>query len=473
MHQEIYTQVVVIGSGPSGYSAAFRCADLGLDTILIERYDKLGGVCLNVGCIPSKALLHIAKVIKEAKELCKTGVLFDKPLIDIEKIQNWKEKIINKLTNGLSDMRKIRKIRIIQGDAIFDTDKSLLVESKENKFFIFFKNAIIATGSKPIKIPSISYDDKRIWDSTDALSLSSIPNRFLIIGGGIIGLEMATIYSALGSKVDIVDRFKNFLPFLDKDIADIYVKSINKRFNVILNTHIDKVEFTKNRLTVKMIEENTKKENLYYDAILVAIGRTPNIDKLGLEKIGLKINNFGFIQVDKQLRTSISHIYAVGDVTGAPMLAHKGMHEGHIAAEVISGKKHYFEPKTIPSIAYTEPEIAWVGLNEMQAKRENIDYKTSVFPWSASGRAIASNCSLGITKLIFNKSNNKIIGGSIVGTNAGELIGEVCLAIEMGCDAEDIALTVHAHPTLYESIGLSAEVFQGTVTDLLNFKCKK
>jgi dihydrolipoamide dehydrogenase len=473
MYQKIHSQVVIIGSGPAGYSAAFRSADLGLDTILIERHDKLGGVCLNVGCIPSKALLHIAKVIKEAKELDTTGVSFNQPLIDIEKIKIWKENIINKLTNSLSNMRQKRKIRIFQGNAIFDTDKSLIVQNKEDKFTIFFDNAIIATGSRPIKIPSVPYDDRRIWDSSDALSLRMIPNRFLIVGGGIIGLEMATIYSSLGSKVDIIDRFKHFMPALDKDITDMYIKSINQRFNLMLNTHIDNIEPRETELLVKMITNDCDKKNISYDAILVAIGRTPNLDLLGLEKIGLKINNFGFIQVDDQLRTNIPHIYAIGDVTGTPMLAHKGVHEGHIAAEVIFGKKHYFEPKVIPSIAYTEPEIAWVGLNEKQAKKEKIDYEIAVFPWSASGRAIVSNCQIGMTKLLFNKKDNKIIGGSIIGTNAGELIGEVALAIEMGCDAEDLALTIHAHPTLYESIGLSAEIFQGTITDLLNVKCNK
>ncbi|QCI22662.1 dihydrolipoyl dehydrogenase [Buchnera aphidicola] len=473
MHQKIYTQVVIIGSGPSGYSAAFRCADLGLDTILIERYNKLGGVCLNVGCIPSKTLLHIAKVIKEAKELHKAGVFFSEPVIDIEKIKNWKENVINKLTNGLSNMRKKRKIRIFEGNAVFETKKSIFVTNKEDQFTIFFDNAIIATGSKPIKISSIPNDDTRIWDSTDALSLKMIPNRFLIIGSGIIGLEMATIYSALGSQVDVIDRFNHFLPSVDKDITDVYIKSIKQRFNLMLNTHIDKVELKKIGLKVDIVQENITKKNMFYDAVLVAIGRIPNIDGLKLDKIGLKINSFGFIEVDNQLKTNIPNIYAVGDVTGTPMLAHKGVHEGHIAAEVIAGKRHYFEPVVIPSIAYTEPEIAWVGLNETQAKKENINYKVAIVPWSVSGRAIASNSSIGITKLIFNKDNNKIIGGSIVGTNAGELIGEVALAIEMGCDAEDIALTIHAHPTLYESIGLSSEIFQGTATDVLNSKFHK
>ncbi|AHG60166.1 dihydrolipoyl dehydrogenase [Buchnera aphidicola] len=473
MDQKIHTQIVIIGSGPAGYSAAFRCADLGLDVLLIERYNTLGGVCLNVGCIPSKSLLHIAKVIKEAKELDDLGVSFNKPLINIRKIKNWKESIIKRLTDGLSHMRKKRGIKIIEGNASFNTENSLLVKNKESQFLVYFKNAIIATGSHPIKIPSISYDDERIWDSTDALLLKKIPDRFLIIGSGIIGLEMATIYSSLGSQVDVIDRFKDFLPLVDKDIANIYVKSINKRFNLLLNTHLNEIKVTKDQLIIRMTQDDIEKKDLYYDAVLIAIGRMPNISGLGLESIGIKINNFGFIEVNKQLQTNISHIYAIGDVTGPPMLAHKGVHEGHIAAEVISGKNHFFEPQVIPSIAYTEPEIAWVGLNEKQAKKQNINYEVASFPWSASGRAMASNSSTGMTKLIFNKINNKIIGGAIVGTNAGELIGEVSLAIEMGCDAEDLALTIHAHPTLYESIGLCAEVYQGTVTDLLNIKFKK
>lgn len=469
MHKEINTEVVIIGSGPAGYSAAFRCSDLGLDTLLIERYNKLGGVCLNVGCIPSKSLLHIAKVIKEAKDLSKMGVVFNKPKIQIEKIREWKKSVIDKLTNGLSEMRKKRKINIIQGSAVFDTDHSLLVENPENSFLISFKHAIIATGSEPINISSFP-SHNQIWNSTDALSLKSIPDRFLIIGGGIIGLEMATIYSALGSTVDVIDRFNHLLPFVDKDITNIYMKSIRNRFNLMLNTHIEYVKLINNKLLVNIIENNIKKEALYYDAILVAIGRRPNIDNLGLDKIGLKINNYGFIEVNTQLRTNISHIYAIGDITGPPMLAHKGVHQGHIAAEVISGKKHYFEPIIIPSVAYTEPEIAWVGISQEEAQKKNINYEIADFPWNASGRASAVNCSAGITRLIFNKNTNKIIGGFLVGTNAGELIGEIGLAIEMGCDAEDIALTIHAHPTLYESIGLASEVYQGTVTDILNYK---
>lgn len=469
MHQNIQAEVVVLGSGPAGYSAAFRCADLGLDTILIERYKKLGGVCLNVGCIPSKSLLHIAKVIKDADELSQAGVFFGKPSIDIKKIQDWKNHIISKLTDGLYNISNKRNIRFIQGKAHFESDANIIVENNHSKFNISFQNAIIATGSNPIKIPSFPVEDNRIWDSTDALSLKNIPNRFLIVGGGIIGLEMATIYSALGSTVDIVDRFNVFLPLIDQDVSEMYIKSINKRFNVFLNTHIKNVKPKENGLIVSM-EGDHIHDAICYNNILVAIGRIPNIKHLGLDKIGIKLNDTGFINVDNQLRTNISNIYAIGDVTGFPMLAHKAIHESHIAAEVISGKNHYFEPKVIPSVAYTDPEIAWVGLNEKDAIKSGIDYEVAIFPWHASGRANASNCATGMTKLIFNKQNNQIMGGSIVGQNAGELINEITLAIEMGCDTEDLSLTIHAHPTLSESICLASQIFQGTVTDLLNSK---
>lgn len=469
MHQNIQAEVVVLGSGPAGYSAAFRCADLGLDTILIERYKKLGGVCLNVGCIPSKSLLHIAKVIKDADELSQAGVFFGKPSIDIKKIQDWKNHIISKLTDGLYNISNKRNIRFIQGKAHFESDANIIVENNHRKFNISFQNAIIATGSNPIKIPSFPVEDNRIWDSTDALSLKNIPNRFLIVGGGIIGLEMATIYSALGSTVDIIDRFNVFLPVIDQDVSEMYIKSINKRFNIFLNTHIKNVKPKENGLIVSM-EGDHIHDTICYNNILVAIGRIPNIKHLGLDKIGIKLNDTGFINVDNQLRTNISNIYAIGDVTGFPMLAHKAIHESHIAAEVISGKNHYFEPKVIPSVAYTDPEIAWVGLNEKDAIKSGIDYEVAIFPWQASGRANASNCTIGMTKLIFNKQNNQIIGGSIVGQNAGELINEITLAIEMGCDTEDLSLTIHAHPTLSESICLASQIFQGTVTDLLNSK---
>ncbi|ALD15167.1 dihydrolipoamide dehydrogenase [Buchnera aphidicola (Aphis glycines)] len=469
MHQKIQTEVVVIGSGPAGYSAAFRCSDLGLDTVLIERHEKLGGVCLNVGCIPSKSLLHIAKIIQGAKDLSRSGVFFNKPSIDINKIQDWKTNIINTLTTSLYNISKKRNIRFIQGLAHFDNDHNIIVENNENQFDISFKHSIIATGSHPIKIPSLPMQDHRIWNSTDALSLKNIPDRFLIIGGGIIGLEMATIYSALGSNVDIVDRFDTFLPSVDKDISEVYIKSIHKRFNLFLNTHITNVEPKENGLITSMLINNISRD-IRYDNILVAIGRNPNIKNLALNKIGVKLNDSGFIEVNNQLKTNISSVYAIGDVIGFPMLAHKAIHQSHIVAEVIAGKNHYYEPKVIPSVAYTDPEIAWVGLNEKDAIKSEIDYEASIFPWNFSGRANASNCTTGVTKLIFNKTNKQLIGGAIIGENAGELINEITLAIEMGCDAADLSLTIHAHPTLSESICLASEMFQGTITDLLNFK---
>lgn len=469
MDQNINSEVVVLGSGPAGYSAAFRCADLGLETILIERYEKLGGVCLNVGCIPSKSLLHIAKTIKDSEDLFEAGIFLNKPSIDFKKIQDWKNNIVNRLTNGLHSICTKRNIRFIQGTAYFKSNNNIVIENNQNKFNIFFKHAIIATGSNSIKIPSLPIEDNRIWDSTDALLLKNVPNRFLIIGGGIIGLEMATIYSALGSHVDIVDRFNIFLPAVDQDISEMYIKSINKSFNIFLNTRITSIESKENGLIVSM-EGNHPNDNIFYDNVLVAIGRTPNTQNLKLDTIGIELNDSGFIKVDSQLRTNVSNIYAIGDVTGSPMLAHKAIHESHIVAEVISGKNHYYEPNVIPSVAYTNPEIAWVGLNEKDAINSNIDYESAIFPWHASGRANASNCATGMTKLIFNKKNNQVIGGSIVGENAGELINEVALAIEMGCNAEDLSLTIHAHPTLGESIGLASQVFQGTITDLLNVK---
>ncbi|WP_367681673.1 dihydrolipoyl dehydrogenase [Buchnera aphidicola] len=467
MEKKIYTQVVVVGSGPAGYSAAFRCADLGLKTTLIEKYEVLGGVCLNVGCIPSKALLHISKVITESKELSESGVLFNKPIIDINKIRKWKERITGSLNIGLSSMAKYRNIKVIIGKAKFLNSKSLSVESKKEKVIIMFENAIIATGSRAIKLPNFPYNDKRIWDSTDALNLQNIPNRLLIIGGGIIGLEMATVYSSLGSKIDIIDSGMRLLPVVDKDVIDIFVCAVNKKFNLMLNRVISKIELEKQGVVVTTADNEEKN---CYDAILVAIGRKPNYKDLNINSIGIEINELNFIKTDKQLRTNISNIFAIGDVIGQPMLAHKGIHEGHIAAEVIAGKKHFFMPKVIPCVAYTDPEIAWVGLTEQEAMKLKINYKKAVFPWSASGKAITSHAHIGLTKLIFDKETNRIIGGMIIGRNASELLSEISLAIEMGCDAEDISLTIHAHPTLYESIGLAAEVFQGTITDLMNIK---
>lgn len=465
------TQVVIIGGGPAGYSAAFRCADLGLDVILIEKYENLGGVCLNAGCIPSKALLHIAKIIEETKLLKNQEIISDHLLINTDKINIWKDKIIKKLTNGLLGLAKHRKVEIIHGLAKFiELNKLEVITQDQKTINIAFENAIIATGSNAIKLPFIPYEDSRIWNSTKALQLKKIPNKLLIIGGGIIGLEISTIYHALGSKIDIVEMFDQIMINADKDIAKIFSKFVENKFNIMTKTILSKVESKEDGLYVSVQKSGSEIEELKYDAILVAVGRVPNSKNLGLRNCGIKTNDKGFIVVNNQMCTNIPHIYAVGDVVGSPMLAHKAIHEAHIAAEVISGKKHFFDTTIIPYIAYTDPEVAWVGVTEKEAKENNIDYEVSIFPWKALGRAIISNSELGITKLIFNKQNNKIIGGSVIGSSAGELLGEISLAIEMGCDAQDIALTIHAHPTLYESIRLSAEVFEGSVTDITNLK---
>lgn len=472
MSKEIKTQVVVLGAGPAGYSAAFRCADLGLDTVIVERYSTLGGVCLNVGCIPSKALLHVAKVIEEAKGLSEHGVVFGKPDIDINKIRGWKEKVINQLTGGLAGMAKMRKVQVVNGYGKFSGANSLVVAGEEGDITITFDNAIIASGSSPIQLPFIPHEDPRIWDSTDALELKTVPENLLIMGGGIIGLEMATVYHALGTNIDVVEMFDQVIPAADKDVVKIYTKRISSKFNLLLETKVVAVEAKADGIYVYMEGKSTN-ETRRYDAVLVAIGRTPNGKRIDADVAGVNVDERGFIRTDKQMRTNVEHIFAIGDVVGQPMLAHKGVHEGHVAAEVIAGKKHYFDPKVIPSIAYTEPEVAWVGKTEKECKAEGINYEVSIFPWAASGRAIASDCSDGMTKLIFEKDSHRVIGGAIVGTNGGELLGEIGLAIEMGCDAEDLALTIHAHPTLHESIGLAAEVFEGTITDLPNAKAKK
>ncbi|UIP28342.1 dihydrolipoyl dehydrogenase [Photobacterium sp. TLY01] len=472
MSKEIKAQVVVLGSGPAGYSAAFRCADLGLETVLIEKYSTLGGVCLNVGCIPSKALLHVAKVIEEAKAMAEHGVVFGEPQTDINKIRIWKDKVINQLTGGLGGMAKMRKVTVVNGYGKF-TDPNTIVIEGEEATTVKFDNAIIAAGSRPIELPFIPHEDPRIWDSTDALELKEVPEKLLVMGGGIIGLEMGTVYDALGSQIDVVEMFDQVIPAADKDIIKVFTKRISKKFNLMLETKVTAVEAKEDGIYVSMEGKKAPAEPVRYDAVLVAIGRTPNGKLIDAEKAGVAVDERGFINTDKQMRTNVPHIFAIGDVVGQPMLAHKGVHEGHVAAEVIAGKKHYFDPKVIPSIAYTEPEVAWVGKTEKEAKAEGINYEVATFPWAASGRAIASDCADGMTKMIFDKDTNRVIGGAIVGTNGGELLGEIGLAIEMGCDAEDIALTIHAHPTLHESVGLAAEVFEGSITDLPNAKAKK
>lgn len=473
MSKEIKTQVVVLGAGPAGYSAAFRCADLGLETVLVERYSTLGGVCLNVGCIPSKALLHVAKVIEEAKHASKNGVYFAEPRIDLDEVRAGKEAVVAKLTGGLAGMAKQRKVTVVEGLAAFADPHTLVARDRDGKpTTIKFDNAIIAAGSRPIQLPFIPHEDPRVWDSTDALKLKEVPKKLLIMGGGIIGLEMGTVYDALGSEVEVVEMFDQVIPAADKDVVGIYTKQVEKKFKLMLETKVTAVEAKDDGIYVSM-EGKACNDTKRYDAVLVAIGRTPNGKLIDAGKAGVEVDERGFIHVDKQMRTNVPHIFAIGDIVGQPMLAHKGVHEGHVAAEVIAGKKHYFDPKVIPSIAYTEPEVAWVGKTEKECKQEGLNYEVAKFPWAASGRAIASECAEGMTKLIFDKDTHRILGGAIVGSNGGELLGEIGLAIEMGCDAEDIALTIHAHPTLHESVGLAAEVFEGSITDLPNAKAKK
>ncbi|QLB18899.1 dihydrolipoyl dehydrogenase [Mannheimia granulomatis] len=473
MSKEIKTQVVVLGAGPAGYSAAFRCADLGLETVIVERYSTLGGVCLNVGCIPSKALLHVAKVLEEAKHAVHNGITFGEPTIDLDKVRAGKEAVVSKLTGGLAGMAKARKVAVVEGLAAFTDPNTLVARDRDgNPTTIKFDNAIIAAGSRPIQLPFIPHEDPRIWDSTDALKLKEIPKKLLVMGGGIIGLEMGTVYNALGSEVEVVEMFDQVIPAADKDVVAIYTKQIEKKFKLMLETKVTAVEAKDDGIYVSM-EGKACNDTKRYDAVLVAIGRVPNGKLIDAGKAGVEVDERGFIRVDKQMRTNVPHIFAIGDIVGQPMLAHKGVHEGHVAAEVIAGQKHYFDPKVIPSIAYTEPEVAWVGKTEKECKQEGLNYEVAKFPWAASGRAIASECSEGMTKLIFDKDTHRLLGGAIVGTNGGELLGEIGLAIEMGCDAEDIALTIHAHPTLHESVGLAAEVFEGSITDLPNAKAKK
>ncbi len=464
--ESLKTEVVVLGSGPGGYSAAFRAADLGKKVILIERYETLGGVCLNVGCIPSKALLHAAKVVAEAAEMSEFGLDFSKPKIDAKKLRNWKESVVKKLTGGLKMMAKQRRVEVVTGEGLFSGPHEITVTNGQSKQVIEFEQAIIAAGSLPVKLPFIP-DDPRVVDSTGALELEGSDEEWLVLGGGIIGLEMATVYHALGAKISVVEMMPQLIPGADADIVAPLYKRIAKRYaNIMLKTRVSKVEAKKDGLWVTFEGEQSPKTNPQrFDRVLMSVGRVPNGKKIGAEKAGVKVDEKGFIAVDNQMRTNVEHIYAIGDIVGNPMLAHKASAEGRLAAEVIAGKKHFFDPKCIPSVAYTDPEVAWAGVTETQAKEQEIAYKTAVFPWMASGRALSLNRSEGLTKLIFN-SDGRIIGAGIVGVQAGDLISELALAIEMGCDAEDIALTIHPHPTLSESVMMAAEIFEGTVTDL-------
>jgi dihydrolipoamide dehydrogenase len=472
---EVKGHVLVIGAGPGGYSAAFRCADLGMDTVLVERHDTLGGVCLNVGCIPSKALLHVAKVIEEAEHISHAGIKFTKPEIDLPGVAAYKSGVVKRLTDGLSAMAKMRNIKVIQGTASFIDENSVIVNhtKDDGKTVVKFDNCIIAAGSQSSKMSFIPHEDPRIWDSTNALEVKEVPKKMLIMGGGIIGLEMGTVYQKLGSEVDVVIRGPQVMTGTDKDIVKVYTKANEQRFNFMFKTQTQAIIPKEEGIYVEFKGDNAP-EPKTYDAVLVAMGRSANGLKIGLENTKVEVDEKGLIKVDKQMRTTVPHIFAIGDIVGQPMLAHKAVHEGHVAAEVIAGHKVFFEPKQIPGIAYTFPEIATAGMSEIQAKEAGINYEVASFPWTASGRAIASDVSgAGMTKLIFDKDTDQLIGGAIVGDNAGELLGEISLALEMDCDAEDIGLTIHAHPTLHESVGMCAEIFHGSITDLPNGKAVK
>lgn len=472
---DLTAEVVVIGSGPGGYSGAFRAADLGKKVVLIERYETLGGVCLNVGCIPSKALLHAAKVISEAEEMAENGISFSEPKIDIAKLNEWKDKkVVGRLTSGLKTLAKQRQVQVVHGVAKFISDKELTVEAKDGtKSNITFENVIIASGSRPVKLPFMP-DDPRIMDSTGALTLAKTDGTLLVIGGGIIGLEMATVYHALGSKITVVELMDQLIPGADRDVVAPLHKHIEKRYeSILLETKVTKVEAKKEGLLVTFEGKNAPEKPQFYDSILVAVGRRPNGDLLDIEKAGVKKDEKGFIPVDKQMRSNVSHIYAIGDVAGNPMLAHKAIPEGRLAAEVIAGKKHYFDAKCIPAVAYTDPEVAWTGMTESEAKARGLKYGKGVFPWAASGRAMSIARTEGLTKILFDEETHTVIGAGIVGPNAGELITEISLAIEMGCDAEDIALTIHPHPTLSETVMMATEIFEGTITDLYMPKKQK
>jgi dihydrolipoamide dehydrogenase len=467
---DIHAEVLVLGAGPGGYTAAFRAADLGKQVVLVEKFAILGGVCLNVGCIPSKALLHVAKVISEAADLAPHGVTYGKPNIDIDQIRTWKESVVGKLTGGLKQLTKQRKVQVVQGAAKFTSPNHLVVETKDGKKTISFDTAIIAAGSSVTRIPGFPYDDPRLIDSTGALQLQDVPKRLLIIGGGIIGLEMATVYDALGSKITVVELMDQLMPGADKDLVKPLHKRIEKRYEAIyLKTKVSKIEAQKNGLKVTFEGEQAPDKQLepqLYDRVLMAVGRRPNGRDIGADAAGVTVNERGFIPVNIQMRTNVSHIYAIGDIVGDPMLAHKAVHEGKVAAEVIAGHHAAFEPLTIPSVAYTDPEIAWMGLTETQAKAQDIEYEKASFPWAASGRALSVGREEGATKVLLDPKTRRILGAGIVGVNAGELIAEAVLALEMGADMEDIGLTIHPHPTLSETLGFAAEMAQGTITDL-------
>jgi len=469
---DLHAEVLVLGAGPGGYTAAFRAADLGKQVVLIERSPTLGGVCLNVGCIPSKALLHAAKVIDEAADMGGHGIAFAAPKVDIDKLRGWKDGVVKKLTGGLTGLAKARKVTVVQGTGGFISANEVEVVGDAGKKRISFETAIIAAGSEPVQLPFIPHGDKRVIDSTGALQLDGIPKRLLVLGGGIIGLEMATVYHALGSKVTVVELMDQIIPGCDKDIVTPLMKRIEKRYEKIyLKTKVTKIEAKADGLHVAF-EGAGAPAMERFDKVLVSVGRKPNGRGINAEAAGVRVDERGFIPVDKQMRTSQSHIFAIGDVVGQPMLAHKAVHEGKVAAEVAAGRNSVFDARVIPSVAYTDPEVAWVGLTENEAKAKGVKFGKGVFPWAASGRSLSLGRDEGITKVLFEEATDRIIGCGIVGPNAGDLIAEAALAIEMGADATDIGATIHPHPTLSETIGMAAEMFEGTITDLIPPKKK-
>lgn len=465
----VRAQLAVLGSGPGGYTAAFRAADLGLDVVLIERDPYLGGVCLNVGCIPSKALLHAAKVIEEAHSMAEFGVRFGEPQIDADRLRDWKNGIVRRLTGGIAGMADKRGVRVLQGTGRFVSPDALEVDDGGGSVprRVEFEHCIIAAGSEPVRLPFIDHTDPRVMDSTGALELENLPERLLVVGGGIIGVELASVYDALGSRVSVVELTDGLMPGADRDLVRPLAKRMQQRYEAImLSTRVVAVEALEEGLRVSFDGDKAPTQPQLYDCILVAVGRKPNGGLINAQAAGVAVDERGFIAVDRQMRTNVSHIFAIGDIVGQPMLAHKASHEGKVAAEVAAGHKAFFDARVIPSVAYTDPEVAWVGKTEAQLKDEGVDFGKGAFPWAASGRSLAINRSEGLTKLLFDKASGRLLGAGIVGPSAGDLIAEAALAIELGCDAADIGLTIHPHPTLSETVGMAAEAFEGTVTDI-------
>jgi dihydrolipoamide dehydrogenase len=463
---DLHADVVVLGAGPGGYTAAFRAADLGKNVILIERYPTLGGVCLNVGCIPSKALLHMAKVVSETREMAEHGLAFGEPNVELDRLRAWKDGVVGRLTGGLAQLAQRRKVQVLQGEARFYSANRMDVKTAEGDRTVSFDHAIIAAGSRVMQIPGIPYDDPRVIDSTGALALAEVPERLLVIGGGIIGLEMATVYDALGSRITVVELTDGLIPGCDRDLVKPLHQRIQKRYeNIFLGARVSRVESEEAGLRVHF-EGGEAPQSDVFDRVLVAVGRRPNGDLIGAENADVFVDERGYVQVDRQQRTNIANIFAIGDIVGPPMLAHKATHEGKVAAEVIAGQRSAFEALTIPNVAYTDPEVAWMGVSEAEAKAQGMEVEKGSFPWAASGRSLGMNRDEGLSKLLFDKETGRILGAGIVGTHAGDLITEAVLALEMGADAQDIALTIHPHPTLSETVAFAAEIAEGTITDL-------